>query len=59
MPHTSTLNCKDCPLFKQYKNCLLLHPRSACKDIGCTVFSECERLNCPVLRENIELDEYL
>jgi len=61
MSDTPTIkhDCKNCPLFEQCKNCPLLYPRSACKDIGCSVFSECERLGCPVLRENIELDELL
>ena len=56
---TSKHDCRNCPLFEQCKNCPLLYPCSACKDIGCSVFSECERLGCPILRENMELDDLL
>ena len=52
-------DCKDCEVFKkECANCPLLYPRAQCKQLGCYVVAWCERVGCPVLRENLELDRY-
>jgi len=52
-------DCKDCEVFrKECANCPLLYPRAQCKQLGCYVVEWCERVGCPVLKENLELDRY-
>jgi len=51
--------CSDCEVFrKECANCPLLYPRAQCKQLGCYVVAWCERVGCPVLKENLELDRY-
>ena len=51
--------CSDCEVFrKECANCPLLHPRAQCFVVGCPVAAWCERVGCPVLKENLELDRY-
>ena len=52
-------DCSDCEVFrKECANCPLLYPRAQCKQLGCYVVEWCERVGCPVLKENLELDRY-
>ena len=52
-------DCKDCEVFKkECANCPLLYPRAQCFAVGCPVVEWCERVGCPVLKENLELDRY-
>ena len=52
-------DCSDCKIFKEEcRNCPLLYPRAQCKQLGCYVVEWCERVGCPVLKENLKLDRY-
>jgi len=50
--------CSDCEVFRECRNCPLLYPRAQCKQLGCYVVAWCERIGCPVLKGNLELDRY-
>ena len=52
-------DCENCEVFrKECANCPLLYPRAQCFAVGCPVVEWCERVGCPVLKENLEIDKY-
>jgi len=56
---TRCADCENCEVFrKECANCPLLYPRTQCFAVGCPVVEWCERVGCPVLKENLEIDKY-